>query len=81
MPIASTSQPDFRAFDLSVSGIQESYDGIPRSERLSDEMFGLGGMRTRKDSRVGSIGEVDRTSVTGELDIPRDSLSMLRSRR
>ncbi|KAI9632273.1 uncharacterized protein MKK02DRAFT_40578 [Dioszegia hungarica] len=82
---ASPSLSDSRSFNIfGLPGTPEvyrgGYDGMPRHE-IAEDIFGFGGreQRSRKTSRVGQPGEVDRTTVTAELAATRDSLTMVRS--
>jgi hypothetical protein len=84
---ASPSLSDSRSFNVfGLPGTPEvyrgGYDGMPRHE-IAEDIFGFGGreQRSRKTSRVGQPGEVDRTTVTAELAATRDSLTMVRSMR
>jgi hypothetical protein len=57
------------------------YDGMPRAE-IAEDFFGFDReKRSRKTSRVGQPGEVDRTTATAELAAARGSLVMMRTFR
>lgn len=85
---ASPSVSDSRSFNIlglpptPQAQKTEFYDGLPRHE-MPEDIFGQGGAgpKSRKASRVGQPGEVDRTTVTAELAAGRDSLSLVRSMR